>query len=1010
MSRHIYGEQPFWFWNGKDINPEGIRSQITAMHNAGVRGFFIHPRQGMGLPYRSNYFLKMIRVAAETAKELGMDMWMYDEYPYPSGYSGGELVIKEEYRAKILQPFQFESEGGKAIVEDLCWGKVLYARGFKMDGDVVDWDNPIDLTDEIGIIYKREVYQLTGSMAAYNRKRFFTGDKCKQLYWEAPEGKYKIFIFIEKEIEVFKYFGTMTDPLNKEAMAEYIETTHERYREAVGDFFGTTIKGIFTDETSPVIGNGIYWSRLLPDIFKERNGYDLIDYLPALLCDMNIDNQKFLYDYNNTVIEAFIDAYDKPVRDWCAKYNLNYTAEKPHLRGNQIAYMHVPGIDNCHQKVGSEPKIYSPSYRSNAKVVASSAHFAHDNRALIEAYHSTGWGVTMRDMRWMIDYVGINGINVITPHAFYYSTDALRKHDAAPSFFDIMPWYEKNQLYASHLDTTTEITLYGQRHAKYLVVDPAIVTYTQRQELDRIFMFLPEGIPIVQIQKAMGANHLDYYVVDTDLLKQISVTDGKVVLKGEEFDAVIVPKMGYMEDDGVKAMDAIVAGGVPVYCVKEKPTRNITTGEAWSFDGDNVKFLPDAAAMVDALVADFGREYSFQVDGKENASILGSLFTLDGVRYLYTENLYREELCVDITVKGADAPVALINTVTKKAVKVASKYEDGAVKCTVRFAPFQCQLIALGIEGEDAFAADAQIALDLGKIRPFTRSRDNVVRLGEWQADLGGNLGKVNPMPVIDQLESIHGKILAMDAYEFGCLKKLIFTPMDLNYKVQFVNNYGGPITLCMEPDSVNGEHEILVNGHNVEKNFVPGFVYNRGNLVCDITPYVLPGKNEIVVNVHATLDHDGLVNPLYLAGDFGCKLISNVYTLVAKKTEGAINTPVKSGLPYYSGKLSYDVTADLAAYAGKKLTVAIPGWEFEDAVELIVDGKSCGSIAWNPFSWDVEVPADLKCAQLVIYNTALPAIEGAFFDFDEHKNVYLQEFIAPEDRQPLPKPPKVIE
>ena len=83
-----YGFYPFWFWNG-DMSESEIRWQVREMAHKGVRGFFIHSRQGLKQPYLSESFFRMIEVAVEAAEELGMVVHLYDEYPYPSGIAGG---------------------------------------------------------------------------------------------------------------------------------------------------------------------------------------------------------------------------------------------------------------------------------------------------------------------------------------------------------------------------------------------------------------------------------------------------------------------------------------------------------------------------------------------------------------------------------------------------------------------------------------------------------------------------------------------------------------------------------------------------------------------------------------------------------------------------------------------------------------------------------------------------------------------------------------------------------
>lgn len=63
-------------------------------------------------------------------------------------------------------------------------------------------------------------------------------------------------------------------------MRTFLETTHERYEKAVGDQFGITVHGMFSDEVGLL--SPIPWSKLLPEEFEKRNGYSLLDCMPAL--------------------------------------------------------------------------------------------------------------------------------------------------------------------------------------------------------------------------------------------------------------------------------------------------------------------------------------------------------------------------------------------------------------------------------------------------------------------------------------------------------------------------------------------------------------------------------------------------------------------------------------------------------------------------------------------------------------------------------------------------------
>ncbi|MGI5900572.1 MAG: glycosyl hydrolase [Christensenellales bacterium] len=985
--KRVYGEQPFWFWNDV-MDADEVRRQIFAMRDGGVKGFFLHPRQGMDLPYMSDRFIEMVGVAVEAAKEAGMEMWLYDEYPYPSGVGGGELLIQSDYVARTLTPFNFRGKG--LIKKELRWGKVMYAKAFPVNGDVIDWSGGVDVSGKIGITYLREIYQGGAGLSVYTRKRFFTGLHSKQLYWEAPAGEWQIFIFIEHEIEDYKYFGSFVDPVNPKAMQDYIQFTHQRYYDAFPEHFGKTIKGIFTDETSPMSERGIMWSKLMPELFLERNGYDLIDYLPSLITDTAFDDEKFRYDFENTIIEAFIESFDKPIRKWCEDHGIVYTGEKPHMRLNQTGYMHLPGTDNGHQKVGSEPNIHPGYYRANLKAVASSAHFCGDGSTLCEAYHSTGWGMTLRDMRWMVDWMGVQGVNLFNPHAFFYSDDALRKHDAPPSAFESMPYWSYNRLYTEHVNNTTRITLFGERYANVLVMDPVIASWSDKEESQHR---RPKSTRLTRVQRALSSRHVDYYVADTDVLATAAAEDGKISIKDDVFDVLIIPGMSFLEQSGADSVKKFLDAGVKIYCCESVPKRNITTGDDLDIDPSSFIYVEEADDLVAAVVKEIPIKYGISSGGDYADRVLAAAFALDGYDYIYTVNMYKEEIDCELWFESEDArPVSAVNMVTGKAYAVESTYEDGKVKFSANYAPFEPIVFCIGMEGEEKPKAQAKIDISLDEKRGMELKNHNLLRMAFWNADLGGNKAYVDSMPVIDQIISVDGSVRAVDKSGFGCLKRLEFPEMELSYEASFSYEADGEIYFAMEPGSINGDFKLYLNGEEIGRKLEKMHVYKRGNLACDISAIIKKGVNTVRVEVDAKYDHDGITNPLYIAGDFSVSYADEMWRLGMRVESGSISERIDGGLPFYSGIIDYDIAAELKAGAGKTADISIDGWIFEDAAELIINGESKGALAWNPYCWSLELPKVIESAKLRIANTLNPAFEGAHFDAEAHDTVFVSK------------------
>ena len=86
--------RPFWFWNG-EMKEEEIETQIREMADKGLGGAFVCARQGLALPYLSSAWFERVDFAKRCAEAYGLELWLDDEYPYPSGMAGGEVLLRD---------------------------------------------------------------------------------------------------------------------------------------------------------------------------------------------------------------------------------------------------------------------------------------------------------------------------------------------------------------------------------------------------------------------------------------------------------------------------------------------------------------------------------------------------------------------------------------------------------------------------------------------------------------------------------------------------------------------------------------------------------------------------------------------------------------------------------------------------------------------------------------------------------------------------------------------------
>ena len=343
------GYYPFWFWNG-DLDEAEIRRQVAEMAAQGMRGFYIHPRQGLRRPYLSDAFFRMVEVALEAAEEHGLIVNLYDEFPYPRGVAGGEVVLGEpQFQATRLLQRTYDLDAGPVRLP-LPRGKILACIAYPLAPDgAVDWSRPRDLASAVGMSLPVDSYNEMG-LTRYNRKRYFASDPTPTL--EATlEGPARLYVSAQVQVEEFKYWGHYVDTLNPAAIRRFMDLTHERYRARFGDKFGTSIRSIFVDETVPG------WSPTVPEAFREAYGC-APEPPPRPQDPSHPRHLEVAGIWTTLTYRLFCTAFENRSA-WCREHGIAY-AGKPSRRMAQLATWTSPAATR-HTKAGAVVDLPAPA-------------------------------------------------------------------------------------------------------------------------------------------------------------------------------------------------------------------------------------------------------------------------------------------------------------------------------------------------------------------------------------------------------------------------------------------------------------------------------------------------------------------------------------------------------------------------------------------------------------------------------------------------------------------------
>ena len=229
--------------SGRPTEADVVRTLEDAK-KAGYTEFIVYPRSGLEYEYMGEEWLALVGHYLKHAERLGMSIWLYDEFNWPSGSCKGKVT-----------------EGHPEFINTTC---AVYAKG---DGSF-DW-------------------------------------------------------------RYFKAKPTSANVFDVAAMNRFRELTHEVYEKRFRRYFGTVIKGIFSDEPGseqwsaqpdPGFATSFRWYPDLEKDYRAETGRDFRADVEAYCRDKSKD--RFWEDYTAVMGHAFRRAFADPITAWCDKLGI----------------------------------------------------------------------------------------------------------------------------------------------------------------------------------------------------------------------------------------------------------------------------------------------------------------------------------------------------------------------------------------------------------------------------------------------------------------------------------------------------------------------------------------------------------------------------------------------------------------------------------------------------------------------------------------------------------------
>ncbi len=501
---------PFWFWNDVLDEAEIVR-QIADFEAHDVYGFVIHPRVGLprDIGWMSDRMLYFMRIAIEEAQRRDMFVILYDEGMYPSGSSSGQVVAANPaYQCRCL-----------AIID--------------LDNHSKNPFHPLN--------------PLTNLVATFER----------------PNGQ-RIAIIdrpVNAVIRGLHYIGEgpeedtppAADILNPDATATFIRLVYARYAEALGDHFGKTIRAIFTDEP------GLLGRPRERDIWPGTTGilehvnaylgYDFTPHLPALWYDDEPDAERYREDYKCALAHRLEETFYRQLYEWCEAHGIALTGHPG--RGDDIGYLryfHIPGQDIVWRWVLPGPTALEGPESTQGKCSSSAALHLGRWRNSNECFGAYGHGFTWEEMKWLVDWCFVRGVNLLYPHAFFYSIRGPRKDERPPDVGPHSPWWDEYKPFADYVRRMSWLNTDSAGDAPGHVCHIAILT----ESID-----LPWNAAKLCFQHQRDFNYLEL----RHLWEDAAVTPEGIFITGMHYPVAIIDGLTAIPKEAKPALQTLAEAG-----------------------------------------------------------------------------------------------------------------------------------------------------------------------------------------------------------------------------------------------------------------------------------------------------------------------------------------------------------------------------------------------------------------------------------------------------------------
>jgi len=585
---------------------------------------------------------------------------------------------------------------------------------------------------------------------------------------------------------------------------------------------------------------------------------------------------------------------------------------------------------------------------------------------MTETFCESGWGLSLRERKGIVDWQMALGVNYLIPHAFYYSIGERRKKDSPPSEFYQAPFWPYYRVFADYTARITAMLTGGEPVARTAVLYPMASIWADFVPGDSGYA----GVQAVEdafapLCKTLLELHRDYVILDEERFAQADVDGATFRVNDLAFDVLVVPPLTSLRSDTVAALRR-VAGACPVVAVAPGEVRVLKTGpddETCPLDLASIEGVQAVRDISGEALEEALRDVPADVVIDDAPAVYYLHRRREGRDVYFFANTGAETVATTASLAACGRAETWDAESGAIAATPGQRNVDGRLEAPLSLPPKGSALIVIDPAEPVAETPVVEFApaqrIKVCDVWEFTPENGNFLALRHWdmRTHMNHKSTELRYTTTFVATEHVAGMRLILDGIP---------------------EHARGVPAVARSLMGHETEPQVLLNG-KPETETLPWEVDPAFHVVA------LPGAGEhgthtleIVVRNHGWFPQPGLQEYVWLAGDFAVDCDGGAPLLTAARgiRPGAWEP---QGFPCFSGTGAYYADVSLpGGVAGKR--VFLEAGRVGDLMEVEVNGRDLGVRAWPPYRVEVSdvVRPGSNTVVIKVANSNRSFLEGA--------------------------------